>query len=1100
MEKKKIYEPMRLPKTRKKTDRDRDYHGDLSWLWAKIDDLEKAGWKRENYGWYLTPRRTDSENKKIEESKEYIVLSRTKNLVQLVKETSTKGDEKLCQFANWHNLKNRKPLKYQGFSTGSNSCMAVHSPVLNPSLCSAENLPEFSALSDARNFPSLAIVRRGLPETFCISYDSEWCKAPSGADTIVSHQFSFVDAAKGDLITYVFLPVTGRSLDIRIVIGYILGYFDGQYKSFPAEDYYVYDCCTAWDEERDKPIITTYKTFSEAKAGGFVYIHDGRKWVKKPYWEMPIEEQKAKRNKRSWAFFNRRLSDEVVKNRIKIAIIAHFGKVDLRNLGCDDGYNILRHCTDVQGGLVTLEKPIILDAVDVRNTTTHGYKHYPVSLSIRDTLCHAPAGEKSLDALGKAIKYPKVEIPKEDKSNMGAYLMRDPVGYLHYAATDSEVTLLYISSLYGYNVLPPVTVTSAASKYYLYKQADYLNLVVKGKIDMIGYNKVARGLQKVCKGLVPAEGRAEFITATNLEPISNDAKNVQELASCAYHGGLNCCTMPGLYNGLTTYDVDLQSAYPTPMVLIPDLDWQSPILEEIRERELTLKKFVDPTTGIISPMPLFVGCCRFEFPATVNQPCLPVPFDGSLVYPLRSDDEVYLAGPEVILALKLGAKIYCVEGYFLRPLMRPDPDNPLRMDLSYSMRSAVMSLVRERNTAKKMCGLKSLEQSLLKLFSNGGYGKYAQAVTGKRAWRIAKQEMEALGPSPITNPVTACLITSTVRAVLLAAMNQVHDAGYKWMSTTTDGGITTAPLDVIDGLDLYGLRDYLGYGRKMITEGQSAALWEIKHAQDDLLNLTRRGNVSLYTSDNPYTAPNGKSYPGVCARNGWRSFADQQKGSIEDRREFRTLCLTRTGRITANKSGFTSLKEMTLNDAKKRKPLLHEHAESKLRMDFEFSRKPIRESFAYPTENVCGIGYEVATFDTEPFADVHEYAKYRQKNSTMTCLRTQNDWDQFWSKIDLDAGRAKPRNEAFARVFSCVMGWRKGLYDVPFLASKKYSVAQKCDILNQFCDDSRTFKTSDWKNSKAPARQANMLPYEEIAEVLEKLQAIPADPDDGSVE
>ena len=134
MEKKKIYEPMRLPKTRKNTDRDRDYQGDLSWLWDKIGELEQAGWKRENYGWYIKPRRND-QNKKIEESQEYIVLSRTKN------------NEKMCHFAKWHNLKNREPLKYQGSSRGSNSCMGVHTPVLNPSLCTAENLPEFSALS-----------------------------------------------------------------------------------------------------------------------------------------------------------------------------------------------------------------------------------------------------------------------------------------------------------------------------------------------------------------------------------------------------------------------------------------------------------------------------------------------------------------------------------------------------------------------------------------------------------------------------------------------------------------------------------------------------------------------------------------------------------------------------------------------------------------------------------------------------------------------------------------------------------------------------------------------------------------------------------------
>ena len=1109
MEKKKIYEPMRLPKTRKKTDRDRDYQGDLSWLWAKIDDLEKAGWKRENYGWYLTPRRTDNENKKIEESQEYIVLSRTKNLVQLVQEISTSSKEKLCQFADWHNLKNQEPLIFQGLEAVSNcgmarhhSCMAVHSPVLNPSLCTAENLPEFSALSDSANFPSLAVVRRGLREMLCIAYDSEWQKAPSGDDTIVSHQFSFVDAVKGDLITYVFLPVRGRSIDIRIVIGYILGYFEGEYKSFRAEDYYVYDCCTAWDEERDKPIITTYKTFSEAKAGGFVFIHDGKRFVKKPYWEMPESEQKAKRSCRSWAYLDRRLSDVVQKNRVKIAFIAHFGKVDFRNLCCDEGYNVLRHCSDVQGGLVTLQKPIILDAVDIRNTTTHGYKMIPVSLSIRDTMCHAPSSGKSLDALGKAINYPKIEIPKEDKEAMGAYLMRDPVGYLHYAATDGEVTLLYIASLYGYNVLPPITGTGAAAKFFLYSQADYFGLVSGGKIDMIGYDRTARGLQKVGKGLVPAEGRADFISATNLEPTSNDAKKVQELASCAYHGGLNCCTMPGLYNGVTTYDVDLQSAYPTPMVLIPDINWDNPILQEIRERELTFESFMDTTTGIVSPMPLFVGCCRFEFPDSVSQPCLPVPFEGSLVYPLESKEEVYLAGPEVILALKMGAKIYCVEGYFLRPLLHPDPENPLRMDLSYSMRVPVMALIRERARAKKLCGNKSMEQDQLKLWCNALYGKLAQSVTGKRAWRIAHQAMEALGPSAITNPVTACLITSTVRAVLLAAMNQVHDAGYKWMSTTTDGGITTAPLYVLDSLDLYGLRDFLGYGRKMITEGASSAIWEIKHAQDDLLNLTRRGNVSLYTADNPYHAPNGKSYPGVCARAGWHStHYGQLKGSIEDRTEYRTLCLTRTGRIISDNTQDTSLKDMTIADPTKRKKFMMIHDTKKIRMDYEFSRKPIRDSFTFPVENIDGVDYEVATFDTEPFRDVREYAKYRRKNSYMTCLRTQTDWDLFWKKLDLDVvPKKKVRNLAFAIVFSCVCGWRQKVYDIPFLDSDKYTVQGKIDVLNQFCEEKRTFKLSDWKNSMSKKRQANMLPFEEIAEVLEKLQAIPADPCGGSVE
>jgi hypothetical protein len=45
--------------------------------------------------------------------------------------------------------------------------------------------------------------------------------------------------------------------------------------------------------------------------------------------------------------------------------------------------------------------------------------------------------------------------------------------------------------------------------------------------------------------------------------------------------------------------------------------------------------------------------------------------------------------------------------------------------------------------------------------------------------RLTQDEMEDIGCSAITNPVSATMITSIVRATLLAAQNQVESLGYK---------------------------------------------------------------------------------------------------------------------------------------------------------------------------------------------------------------------------------------------------------------------------------------------------------------------------------
>ena len=62
--------------------------------------------------------------------------------------------------------------------------------------------------------------------------------------------------------------------------------------------------------------------------------------------------------------------------------------------------------------------------------------------------------------------------------------------------------------------------------------------------------------------------------------------------------------------------------------------------------------------------------------------------------------------------------------------------------------------------------------------------------------------MEVLGSSAITNPVSAAMITSIVRAELLAAQNQCHTLGYVTCSVTTDGFISDVSENELKSLDL----------------------------------------------------------------------------------------------------------------------------------------------------------------------------------------------------------------------------------------------------------------------------------------------------------
>lgn len=101
-------------------------------------------------------------------------------------------------------------------------------------------------------------------------------------------------------------------------------------------------------------------------------------------------------------------------------------------------------------------------------------------------------------------------------------------------------------------------------------------------------------------------------------------------------------------------------------------------------------------------------------------------------------------------------------------------------------------------------------------------------------------------------------------------------------------------------------------------------------------------------------------------------------------------------------------------------------------------------------------------------------------------LRTQKDCDEFAKKIVLNGTNTKVRDMKWAILYSCIMGYRAGRWDIPALSGNT-TVDEKCEWINKHNTSKKVFKPTDWKNSRRPERQANMLPVHLIQNKLNEL-------------
>lgn len=738
---------------------------------------------------------------------------------------------------------------------------------------------------------------------------------------------------------------------------------------------------------------------------------------------------------------------------IPVTLICHTGKADIsvfRRSKYD--IDLLRKLGEIQGGWMTTE------TVGFKAENDKNYNYYwIINLCVRDTLGLTPAENKSLKALGKVINRPKIELPPKVIEYMAEFAISNPVEYYKYAMNDADIVVSFCSELFQCNHAVPMTLSSAAASSMYGSIKTYFG--VKKKSD---YDRIYRGIEMLDEGVIPSKDECmKFLKATRYVPIRDnpDAKLVSEYFEEAYTGGFNTSFYIGWITERTT-DFDLQNAYPTAMANIIDIDWSKNVRDFPRNYELTWQDLTNPLMPAVA-----VG--DFDFPDDCYCPNIPVPVKGGMkIYP-RHAKHVYMAGPDMYLALKLGAKINIFRGFTCMILTKEGKPSQC---LAY----AVTNLVQDRMRAKIEYKDNPLVEKSLKTMVNSCYGKTAQNVSPKTRYNAKIMGRVDAEPSTVTSPYHATYTTALVRCMLIACINQLHSMGYHVYSVTTDGFITDAPTEVVRSLDAYGFAQIFQNGRYILNQTRQACeanqVWEPKHFNDTFLNITTRGNVAV----------NDK---GVLAHNSYTT--GEIKDSRADRDAYIIAVLAREGRLKCATKVWTQFSEIVerKHDFSVTETIRH------LSMNFDYKRCPIVETAVdtpvhYDSANgQYHVDTVIAEYDTRPFNDAEEFLNYRNTMQNEDCVKITADLERVKVKSTIKTKGYIGKDLDRKILLSILMGYRSGLYDIPALDGLKQS--EIVVTVNGW--GISEISLNDWKNCSRAKRQSNMLPRDLVEETLQKI-------------
>lgn len=736
---------------------------------------------------------------------------------------------------------------------------------------------------------------------------------------------------------------------------------------------------------------------------------------------------------------------------IPVTLICHTAKADIsvfRRSKYD--VDILRKLGEIQGGWMTT------DNLRIKAEKDKSYNYYwLIDVNVRDTLGLTPAEHKSLKALGNIINIPKIELDEGIIERMAMYARTNPIGYYEYAMNDADIVVLFCSELFLRNRNIPITLSSAAARAMKNSIMGYF-----GVKSTALYDRVYRGLEILDEGLITDKDKMKFLRATRYVPILDnpDARLMHEYFEEAYVGGFNASFYIGWITEYTT-DFDLKNAYPTAMANVIDIDWDKPVTDLKKDSYITYDDLVSPLTPS-------VAVCDYEFPDDCYCPNIPTTVNGMRIYPKKGKN-VYMSGPDMWLALKLGAKIKVHRGFRCSVLLENAQHSKC---LSY----AVSNLVQDRAKAKKIYKDNLLIEKALKTMVCSCYGKTAQNVDPKTRYNAKIMGRVDSEPSLVTSPYHACYTTALVRCMLIACINQLHDMGYHVYSVTTDGFITDAPEEEVKGIDAYGFTDIFREGRFTLNQNREDnddnQVWEAKHYNNTFLNITTRGNVAVNDG-------------GVLAHNSYTT--GEVKDSRADRDAYIIAVLAREGRLECKTDVWTRFSEIV----ERKHDFCVTETIRNLSMDFDYKREPIVETAKdtpvhyESADGKYSVDTVIAEFDTRPYEDVEAFMNYRQTKKNEKCIKVKKDIERVKVKSTTDYKGYIGKDLDRKVLLSILMGYRQGIYKIPALEGLKQ--AEIVEKVNSW--GISTISVNDWKNCSRTKRQANMLPYELVEKMLNKI-------------
>lgn len=754
-----------------------------------------------------------------------------------------------------------------------------------------------------------------------------------------------------------------------------------------------------------------------------------------------------------------------------------FSSVDKTPAYCFNALDERYDVSDFDGALSTrTNKPIYRS---IRSYTNSGWNYcYLTKIDIRDAVSlgcglndnSIPEIYGNLSGCIHNYDFSKTKFKGSFKKCLDDFLNYSPELYIRYALQVNTDILIYIARLNGINHSIPRFFTSRACDVAVRHLMGFFNCKTK-KEYLAQY-----------AGVVQSKGSLEYSSAkgyhrnSKYTAINADCEELQRFAALSYAGGYNGCFSVDCHHDYITYDLDISSAYPTAMCLVPALDYSNPIEKEYRNEEITLDEF--KIDGKYNPMCPIFALITYEFPHDCLYPNLRrnnETDDEAPCYPLEESTGVYCSGPEIYLALSKGAKVFAKKGVKGK-ILRDNNDK-----IVYPYRRLVKLLVNARTNAEEKYGKGCLLSLYYKFIVNTLYGKIAQHVR-----KMYSGEKADYRESDITNNASASLITSFIRSVLFSAFDGIHDNGYNVYSATTDGLITDMPLEKFEHLSLYGFNDCLLESRRYITDMANPQAWSLKHIQDDLLNLTTRGNASLIVSDSTKGIPGG-----VIAKNGVSSLNPElPKEARINREAFILDAVSRTGKVTSYERRYTSLENVRKNQTYTATP-----NSKNISLDFDMKRKPIESTIKAEKYEINGCTFEIATFDTKPYADKEEYLLYKKVAERQKCLRTVNDMNRFFNDVkceqsNINSGPREDDDYLFKKLTSCIMAYRAHEIEIPYLDTPGLTVKAKVAWIQQNNpSQNHTFTAKTWDKTSEKKRQSNRLPYEVIKDIYENLLA-----------